>query len=177
MPQQPPKEPNPGTYEAKVLAYIRQHGSITGREAFRLIRQAYIGGRINRLRDMGHPIVTVWEESVNKVTGKTVRYARYSLATADYVRKRRPKGKPRPRPQLDQPEEPRKGTQAAFVLDHLRNYRVITFDEAYATYGIERLPTTVNKLRNKGWNIDTHQRRARNNGCASSLAAIYTLIN
>jgi hypothetical protein len=174
---QKPKEPNPGTQEAKVLAYIRQNGSITGREAFRIVRQSFVGSAIDKLRNLGHPIRTTMEESVSKTTGKTVRYARYSLASADYVRNRQPKSKPRPRPQLDQPVEPRKGTQAAVVLDHLRNYRVITFDEAYMTYGIEQLRSPIRKLRNKGWDINTLYRRARNNGCATSLAAIYTLIN
>ena len=176
MPQQPPKEPNPGTLEAKVLAYIRQHGSITGREAFHVVRQSFIRDAIQKLRNLGHPIVTKMEEGESKVTGKTVRYARYSLTTADYVRPTKPKGAPLPRPQLAQPEVPRKNTQAAFVLDHLNQHGPLTTDEAYMTYGIIFLADVVRRLRKKGWDIDTHNRRIRNNGLASALSAIYTLI-
>ena len=176
MPQKP-KEPNPGTLEAKVLAYIRQHGSITGREAFRIVRQSFIRDAIKNLRNLGHPIVTKMEKGESKVTGKTVRYARYSLTTDDYVRPVKPKGAPHPRPQLAQPEVPRENTQAAFVLDHLRNHGVLTTDEAYMTYGIIFLADVVQTLRKKGWDIETHNRRVRNNGLASALSAIYTLIN
>jgi hypothetical protein len=169
----PPKEPNPGTQVAKVLAYIREHGSITGREAFHLVGQSYITKAIARLRDMGHPIVTKLETDVNKKTGKKVRYGRYSLATSDYVRPPKPERKPRINEQHDQPEEPRKNTQAAFVLDHLRNNGPITFDEAYMNYGIEQLASSIGKLRSKGWKIDTH---IRYYGFGKRIASIYTLI-
>ena len=173
MAQQPPKEPNPGTQESKVLDHIRQHGSVTGREAFRLVGQPFIGEAIKKLRNLGHPINLTWETSVSKKTGKKVRYGRYSLATSDYVRKRQQRGQPRPRPQLDQPEIPRKGTQAAFVLDHLSNRGPITFDQAYMNYGIEQLAGVIRKLRNKGWTIDT---QIRYYGFGKRIASIYTLI-
>ena len=172
MPQKP-QEPNPGTQEAKVLAYIRQHGSITGREAFHLVRQSFICVAIKKLRNLGHPINLTWETSVSKKTGKKVRYGRYSLATSDYVRPTKPKSAPRPRPHLDQPEEPRKGTQAAFVLDHLCNHGPLTFDEAYINYGIEQLAKPIQRLRDKGWTIDTHIRYF---GFGKRIASIYTLI-
>ncbi len=65
------------TQRSKILAYFRDHGSMTVRECF---EKLYINSptkRISELRSMGYDIVGI--EEVKESNGKTVRYRRYFL--------------------------------------------------------------------------------------------------
>lgn len=61
-----------------VLDYMRQHGSISPREAlsFGCYR---LSARISNLREDGYRIITTTDESINLTTGRVSRYARYKL--------------------------------------------------------------------------------------------------
>ncbi len=65
------------------LAFIRQHllsgGSITALEALRDFGCYRLASRISDLRREGLDIIKTMEENVSRVTGKTVRFARYAL--------------------------------------------------------------------------------------------------
>lgn len=66
------------TQRSKILAYMRDHGSITVREAF---EKLYINSptkRISELRRMGFDIEGIEEVRENR-NGKTVRHRRYYL--------------------------------------------------------------------------------------------------
>lgn len=68
------------TQEAKVLEYIRQHGSITQMDAMRDLGVMRLASRVNDLRRAGHKIVTINEQRPNRF-GEMTRFARYKLAT------------------------------------------------------------------------------------------------
>lgn len=71
-----PKEPAADTQAGKVLAYIREHGSITPKEAMGF--QCYrLAARIMDLREMGWNIVTEREEHEGG------EHARYRLKVRD----------------------------------------------------------------------------------------------
>ena len=63
------------TQETKVLAYIRNHGSITSMEAADKCGIIHLPRRIGNLRERGVGLSYVWE----KANGK--RYKRWSLIT------------------------------------------------------------------------------------------------
>ena len=71
---------------------IRDHllngGSITALEALREYGCYRLASRINDLRNEGLAISKTMEVSISKVTGKAVRFARYSLAKTTQSPKR-----------------------------------------------------------------------------------------
>ena len=65
------------TQKAKILAYCKEHGSITVREAFSLDINSPTK-RISEMRNGGYDVQTV-EETREKPDGSTVRYNRYYI--------------------------------------------------------------------------------------------------
>lgn len=61
-----------------ILAYLREHGSITPIEAMKEFGCMRLAARIADLKAAGHLINTFTETSMNK-GGYKVRYARYEL--------------------------------------------------------------------------------------------------
>lgn len=53
-------------------------------------------------------------------------------------------------------------TQNEKILEHLKKYGVITSMEAFQTYQITRLAGRIHELREKGYNITTEKRKAKN---------------
>ena len=66
------------SHEKMILAYMREHGSITAMDAVRDFGCMRLAARISDLRWDGHDIETVYEAGKNR-NGETVRYARYYL--------------------------------------------------------------------------------------------------
>lgn len=66
------------TQRSKILAYFRDHGSMTVRDAFEKLFINSPTKRISELRRMGYDIVGIEEVRENK-NGKTVRHRRYYL--------------------------------------------------------------------------------------------------
>lgn len=71
-------EPNPGTAEAKVLAYLRAYYTITPKQAWLDLGIYRLGAAIFRLRGRGYPISTTLVNVRNKFD-ETIRIARYDL--------------------------------------------------------------------------------------------------
>ena len=67
------------TQNEKVLKHIRDVGSITSRDAFELYGITRLSARIKNLRDEGHRIMSIQENSRNR-DGIPVHYTRYILA-------------------------------------------------------------------------------------------------
>lgn len=69
------------------LRLLREHllngGSITALEALRDYGCYRLASRISDLRSEGMAISKVMEESISRVTGKPVRFARYFLSTTE----------------------------------------------------------------------------------------------
>ena len=65
------------TQQARILAYCKEHGSITVREAFNLDINSPTK-RISELRHGGYDVQTI-EETRVKANGDTVRYNRYFI--------------------------------------------------------------------------------------------------
>lgn len=65
----------------KIMAYMREHGSITPKDAEKLFRCMRLASRIDELRNKeGHKeILTVMESYIDE-DGTRVRYARYVIA-------------------------------------------------------------------------------------------------
>lgn len=63
----------------RILAYLREHGSITGHDAVVFCATTDHRARISDLRKAGIPITSAWETSDNAF-GERVRYKRYFLA-------------------------------------------------------------------------------------------------
>ena len=61
-----------------ILAHLIKHKSITSMDAFELYGVTRLSARIYNLREQGHKIGLVWEESVNRY-GRPVRYGRYFI--------------------------------------------------------------------------------------------------
>lgn len=65
------------------MRLIREHllngGSITALEALRDYGCYRLGARISDLRKEGMAIKKTWEQSISKVTGHIVKFARYTL--------------------------------------------------------------------------------------------------
>ncbi len=64
--------------QERVLAYLREYGSITSREADRAIAVTRLASRICELRQMGINIKKVEVKSKNRY-GEKVRFARYVI--------------------------------------------------------------------------------------------------
>ena len=61
-----------------ILTHLIKHKSITSMDAFELYGVTRLSARIYNLREQGHKIGLVWEESVNRY-GRPVRYGRYFI--------------------------------------------------------------------------------------------------
>lgn len=68
--------------EMAVLQYIREHGSITTKQAFEDLGCTRLSGRVYDLRKKGYNVQTDVIE-VPKRDGKTARVARYFLREGD----------------------------------------------------------------------------------------------
>ena len=64
---------------AKILAYCKEHGSITVRDAFTKLNINSPTKRISELRQAGYDVQT-FDESRVKDSGETVRYTRYFIS-------------------------------------------------------------------------------------------------
>lgn len=68
------------THKRLIREHLLNGGSITALEALRDFGCYRLASRISDLRSEGMVIAKTMEESVSKLTGKPVRFARYSLA-------------------------------------------------------------------------------------------------
>lgn len=66
------------TQTEKILAYIRENGSITPLDALREFGCMRLASRVTDLKRAGYEISRVMETSKNR-NGEAVRYARYTL--------------------------------------------------------------------------------------------------
>lgn len=62
----------------RVLAYMSEHGSITGQQAINDLGMTELRSRISEIMRAGFPIRKEWQNSKNKF-GETVSFVRYSL--------------------------------------------------------------------------------------------------
>lgn len=62
----------------RIMAYLREHGSITQAEATAELGCSRLGARILDLKRAGHDIRKSMETGINRF-GETTRYARYFL--------------------------------------------------------------------------------------------------
>ena len=62
----------------RVLAYMSEHGSITGQQAITDLGMTELRSRISEISRAGFPIRKEWQNSKNKF-GETVSFVRYSL--------------------------------------------------------------------------------------------------
>lgn len=67
------------THKALIRRLLIDGGSITPLEALREFGCYRLASRISDLRREGLPIVKTTEQSISRVTGKTVRFSRYFL--------------------------------------------------------------------------------------------------
>lgn len=67
------------TQKARILAYCKEHGSITIREAFEKLDINSPSKRISELRRMKGIEVRVIEEARTKASGELVKYKRYFI--------------------------------------------------------------------------------------------------
>lgn len=63
-----------------IVEYMKTHGSITGLDAMRDLSCMRLSARISELKSEGVKIITIKEETYNKITGRKTSYARYKLA-------------------------------------------------------------------------------------------------
>lgn len=70
------------TQQGKILAYCKEHGSITVRDAFTELNINSPTKRISELRKAGY-IVQTFDETRVKASGETVRYKRYFIGEGD----------------------------------------------------------------------------------------------
>lgn len=61
-----------------IMAHLAKHKTITSIEAFEFYGITRLSARIYDLREQGHKIGMVWEESVNRY-GTPVRYGKYFI--------------------------------------------------------------------------------------------------
>lgn len=78
------------THKRLIREHLLNGGSITALEALRDFGCYRLASRISDLRSEGMAIEKTMEESISKVTGKPVRFARYSLVKNDKKTKERP---------------------------------------------------------------------------------------
>ena len=62
----------------KIIAHIKEHGSITPLEALREFGCMRLASRMSDLKRRGYSVKSVMESSKNK-KGETVSYARYTI--------------------------------------------------------------------------------------------------
>ena len=66
------------TQQERLLAYLKDYGSITKAEGHELLGIENVGGRIHDLRKEGYVIATKMQGGVNRY-GEATRYAVYEL--------------------------------------------------------------------------------------------------
>ena len=66
------------TQKGKILAYCKEYGSITVRDAFNKLNINSPTKRISELRKAGYDVQT-FDETMVKDDGETVRYTRYYI--------------------------------------------------------------------------------------------------
>ena len=71
-------EMNTESQNQMVLSHMTKHKTITSMDAFSLYGITRLSARIYDLRERGHKIGMVWEESVNRY-GTPVRYGKYFI--------------------------------------------------------------------------------------------------
>ena len=71
---------NATTQNKLIVEYMRIHGSITGYDAQKDLSCMRLSARISELRSGGLKIITIKEQTINKVTGRKTSYARYKLS-------------------------------------------------------------------------------------------------
>ena len=69
---------NEQSHKKLIRELLLRGGSITALEALRDFGCYRLASRISDLRNEGFKIKKVMEESISKITGKPVRFARYS---------------------------------------------------------------------------------------------------
>ena len=62
-----------------ILAHLKRFGSIEPLTALREYGCYRLGARIADLRNDGHNIITETMTSVSRITGRTIRFAKYKL--------------------------------------------------------------------------------------------------
>ena len=67
------------SYKSLIKARLMSGGTITPIEALRDFGCYRLQARISELKAEGMNILTTYEESISRVTGRTIRYARYIL--------------------------------------------------------------------------------------------------
>ena len=70
------------TQRGKILAYCKEHGSITVRDAFTELNINSPTKRISELRQAGY-VVQTFDEARVKSNGETVRYKRYFIGEVE----------------------------------------------------------------------------------------------
>lgn len=78
------------THNQLIRQRLMDGGSITGLEALRDFGCYRLASRISDLRREGLNIVKTMETGINRVTGKPVTFARYTLAKEETQSKERP---------------------------------------------------------------------------------------
>ena len=62
----------------RIITYMKRHGGITSRDAFRDLGITRLSARIKELRDKGYDISTIMVDGKNRY-GEPVRYGLYRL--------------------------------------------------------------------------------------------------
>lgn len=65
-------------HKKRLLEYLETHEGITSLEAINLLGNTRISETVRALREMGYPIVSVWQEGENRYGEKT-RFVKYVL--------------------------------------------------------------------------------------------------
>lgn len=78
---------NAQSHKKLIRELLLRGGSITALEALREFGCYRLASRISDLRNEGLEIKKVMEESISKITGKPVRFARYSIDNANAMPK------------------------------------------------------------------------------------------
>ena len=66
------------TQRERIVAYIREFGSITSKEAYNDLGITQLATRIKELKELGYDFKTEWEGSKNRY-GEPVTFKRYYL--------------------------------------------------------------------------------------------------
>ena len=133
-----------------IIDHIKEHGSITKKEAFDLYGVINFSQRIAYIQTLGYKLYKTKDDT---------RYIKYSFE--------------KPTENLDQenpltweeivetrPEDMAvKNTLYNAVLNHLKKYRTIDSKEANELYGTLQLPAIIHKLRKDGYNISRSKTR------------------
>lgn len=122
------------TQTSEIIRHMREHGSITQKEATENFGNRRLSSIIHGLRDRGYNIKTIMHEGKNRF-GSHMVYAEYVLE-----------------------QEPEDGVDI-HVLNYMREHGSITDDEVFSELGyIVRLPSVIFRLRKNGYKIKSSLR-------------------